>query len=112
MHFPFISVAHADDLHVLPITGGSTNSATILTHLGNNVLSILLLISGILAVFYLMYAGFLFISSAGNPETAKKARTAIIQAVIGIIIIVSAFAIVRFSTRVGSAITCTQDKSC
>jgi Type IV secretion system pilin len=104
MHIPFISTAHAQDLHILPITGGPTDSAGILTHVGNNILSILLLLGGIAAVFYLIYAGWLYISSAGNPEVAKKARAGVFNAVIGIIIITSAFFIVRLSVFAGNAL--------
>ncbi|HBI97111.1 MAG: hypothetical protein US83_C0007G0010 [Candidatus Falkowbacteria bacterium GW2011_GWC2_38_22] len=49
---------------------------------------------GIIAVAMVMYAGFLWMTSGGDPEKVNKAKSALINSVIGLIIIISAFAIV------------------
>ncbi len=52
-------------------------------------------IAFILAVVFLIYGGFRYILSGGNEESAKTGRTAIFNALIGIIIIVLAFIVVQ-----------------
>lgn len=52
-------------------------------------------IAGVAAFIYLVYSGILYISAAGNPDQAKKGQQGIINAVIGIIIVVLAFTIIK-----------------
>ena len=65
--------------------------------LANFLLSYATLIIGITAVFMLIIAGMRYITSGGDTDKAQKARATLIHAVIGIIIIVSAFSIVKFA---------------
>ncbi len=51
---------------------------------------------GIIAVAMVMYSGFLWMTSAGDPEKVNRAKQALVNSVIGLIIIISAFAIVTF----------------
>lgn len=51
---------------------------------------------GIIFVCLVVYAGFLYLTAAGNPEATKKAKRIISQAIIGLIITLSAFAITQF----------------
>lgn len=51
---------------------------------------------GIIAVGLIMYAGWLWMSSEGNEEKVLKAKQVLKNAIIGLIIILSAFAIVSF----------------
>lgn len=50
---------------------------------------------GVLLLVYLIFAGFLWMTSSGD-EGVKKAKSMIQNAIIGLIIIVSAFAISNF----------------
>jgi quinol-cytochrome oxidoreductase complex cytochrome b subunit len=54
-----------------------------------------LTILGILAVIYFIYGGSLYLTAGSDPEKATKGRTVIINAIIGIIIIVASFVIVQ-----------------
>ncbi len=47
------------------------------------------------AVIYLIYGGFQYISSAGNTDKATKGRATIVNAIIGIVIIVLSYTIVQ-----------------
>lgn len=58
-----------------------------------------LAIAFILAVIFLIYGGFRYIISAGNEEAAKNGRTAIFNALIGIVIIVLSYVIVQIVYR-------------
>jgi len=55
-------------------------------------------ISGMLAFIYLVYSGVLYLTSSGNPDNAKKGLQGVINAAIGIVIIVAAWAIIRALT--------------
>src|SRR5689334_3207185 len=90
---------------------GSTNLNTNDTgtsqfvRLANSALNIILLVVGVLAVFYLIYSGFLYITSAGNPDNVKKARAGIINSIVGIVIVLAAFVIVRFAVGLGNTVS-------
>jgi len=43
-----------------------------------------------------MYAGFLYLTAAGDEEKVKKAKNLIVSAVIGMILILSSYAIASF----------------
>jgi len=69
-----------------------------LSNLGAIVQTILNLafsLAGLIAVFYLIYGGYTYITSGGG-EGAEQAKKTILNAIIGIIIIVAAFALVNF----------------
>ncbi|MBD3359101.1 MAG: hypothetical protein GF365_00110 [Candidatus Buchananbacteria bacterium] len=51
---------------------------------------------GIIAVVIIIYGGYLYMTSAGNPEKVTKAKKVLINATIGLIIILSSFAIASF----------------
>jgi len=56
----------------------------------------LLWFAGAVAVIYLIYGGLLYITAGGDAEKATKGRTALINAVIGIVIILLALVIVAY----------------
>ena len=53
--------------------------------------------AGALAVIYLIYGGILYITAGGDQEKATAGKTAVINAVIGIIIIALALLIVAWA---------------
>jgi small-conductance mechanosensitive channel len=61
-----------------------------------NIINYLLFFLGVIAVVAIIYAGILFLTSGGEAERTTRARSTLIYAIIGIIIIVLAFAIVRW----------------
>jgi len=56
--------------------------------------NLIALVAGMIAFIYLVYSGILYLTAAGNPDSAKKGQQGIINAIIGIIIIVAAWAII------------------
>lgn len=54
---------------------------------------------GVIAVVLILYGGWLWMSAAGDDSKIEKARTLITNAVIGLLIILSAFAITTFVLR-------------
>ncbi len=73
--------------------GGSFDVEQTFTDVLSTILDWILIIAGFLAVIYLIWAGIQYISGAGGGADAAKKQ--IINAVIGIIVIVLAYAIVR-----------------
>ena len=59
------------------------------------VIEILLSIAGLLAVIFLIVGGFRYITAGGNEESAESGKKTIINAIIGIVVILLAFVIVR-----------------
>lgn len=90
---------------ILPLhntTGSLPNSfPSLLTFIANNLLSLVLLLAGIIAVFSLIRAGLIYITSGGSAERAKEGRASVINAVIGIIVITLSFSIVRLAVGMG-----------
>lgn len=59
------------------------------------IIEILLAIAGLVAVIFLIIGGFRYITAGGNEEAAESAKKTITNAIIGIVIIILAFVIVR-----------------
>ncbi|HEX7259510.1 MAG TPA: hypothetical protein VF272_01100 [Candidatus Saccharimonadia bacterium] len=64
-----------------------------------NVIQILLVLTGILAVIFIIYAGILYIVSQGEAAKTASAKTALLNAVIGLILSSAAYLIVGFVAR-------------
>ncbi len=75
---------------VLPIAFGD------LPHIIGNIVRILLIFAGLTVLFYLIIGGYQYTTAGGNAETAAAARTTILNAVIGIIIIFASYALVTW----------------
>ena len=50
--------------------------------------------SGVVAALFLIVGGFLYVTSAGNEEAAEKGKKILINSVIGLVVIILAYAIV------------------
>lgn len=60
------------------------------------IIDILLRIGALLAVGFVMYGGFVYLTSQGEPDGTKRGRQAITNALVGLIITIMASAIVAF----------------
>ncbi|TSC65711.1 MAG: conserved membrane protein of unknown function [Candidatus Doudnabacteria bacterium Gr01-1014_77] len=63
------------------------------------VLNILLGVAFLVAVLFLVIGGFRYITSAGNEEVAGKGRATIINALIGVVVIILSYVIVQVVAR-------------
>jgi len=59
------------------------------------VIYIMLSLAGLIAVFFLILGGFWYITSAGNGDQITKGKDTIINAIIGLVIIIFSFLIVQ-----------------
>jgi uncharacterized membrane protein YidH (DUF202 family) len=74
-----------------PLPNPSTDSAKLQT-----ALSTVFTITGAIALLVITIAGFRYTISHGDPKLIAQSKNAILYAVIGLIVSVSAFAIVNF----------------
>ena len=73
--------------------GGSDQLPTVI----QNILDSVILVSGIVAVVFVVIGGVQYMTSAGDPGKVKKARDTILYACIGLVICVLAFVIVNWT---------------
>jgi cytochrome bd-type quinol oxidase subunit 2 len=67
-----------------------------------NVIKAVLALTGTIFLILTIYAGILWMTAAGNEERVKKATSIITTAVVGLIIVMAAYAITFFvTTRLG-----------
>jgi hypothetical protein len=64
--------------------------------IGAAILDILLRLAALLAVFYIVFAGVKYIQSQGQPDQTKKAKDALVNAIVGLVIAVTAAVLVSF----------------
>jgi len=75
-----------------------------LNTLWGQILTIMYLVLGALAVIMLIIAGIQYIISSGQPELVKKARQNIINTILGILILGGSYAIIRLAVTIASAV--------
>ncbi|MBT5808631.1 hypothetical protein HOI18_05155 [Candidatus Uhrbacteria bacterium] len=74
---------------------GSDASNDLPTLIGN-LIAVLLSVLGIIFVMLTVYAGFLYLTAAGDDSKVNKAKSLLTQGIIGLVIIVAAYAIANF----------------
>lgn len=81
----------------LPPDGGGIGVAEDVTITGFliRIIQILLAIAGLIAVLFLIVGGFRYITAGGNEETTEAAKKTITNSIIGIVVIILSFVIVR-----------------
>jgi len=82
------------DLALLP-TGFAPNLTALLT----SMLSVVIAVVALLVFFYLVWGGFSWITSGGDKGKTEQARSKILAAVIGLIIVASSYAILQVLVR-------------
>ncbi len=77
-------------------TEGECRSISIFVILLLNVANYLFSIVGALALLFFIYGGFTLILSQGNSEQTSKGKDIIVAAIIGLVVVFSAYMLVRF----------------
>lgn len=72
----------------------------------NNVIRAALIFVGAIALIFIIYAGFSFITSGGDPKKVQGARQIMTYAIIGLTIVLLSFAILYFIGYVTGASNC------
>lgn len=79
--------------------------ASDLTTIVANIINVALSFSGIVLLCYFIYAGFLWMTASGDSKQVDKAKDIIRNAVIGLLVLMSAFAISAFVFNALTTIT-------
>ncbi len=79
----------------LPQKDGETDVITTVAAIGFAIFEILLRISAFLAIGFVIYGGYKYMLSQGEPDRLKGARSTIINALIGLVISILSVAIVN-----------------
>ncbi|MEI6481545.1 MAG: pilin [Candidatus Saccharibacteria bacterium] len=64
--------------------------------IGLALVEILLRVGGLVAIGFIIYGGFMFVTSQGEPEGIKKAKNTVLNALIGAVITVVASSVVTY----------------
>lgn len=70
-----------------------------------NIIQLVLGLMTLIAVVLIIYGGFVWLTAAGNEENTEKAKRIISAAVVGLIIILLAWAVVIFVARTTANVT-------
>jgi cytochrome bd-type quinol oxidase subunit 2 len=83
----------------LPLIGGGTVKGFIVT-----LINLVLVVVGLIAIVFLIWGGFRYITSAGNEESAEKAKKTIQNAIIGLVVVILSYTvIIAISNFLGGA---------
>lgn len=74
----------------------NADAATRFNTLVGQIIGIVLTVAALIAFIYLLVAGFQYITAGGDAAKATAARTGIVNAIIGIIVIVISYLLLRF----------------
>lgn len=96
-----IKTTHAADGITIPTT---SNQSDLMTFVTGPVATTLGIVAGALAFIYLIYSGILYLTAAGNPDAAKKGQQGIINAIIGIVVIVAAWTILTIVANTATGV--------
>lgn len=67
----------------------------------DNALNLVFIVAAIMALYFLVTAGFKYVTSGGDPEKAKKAGQTIIFASLGLFLILVSTTLINWVFRVG-----------
>ena len=106
---PLAVLAQSDIVNNLTnaaIQAGLNTSQKDLVVLIGQIVKIFLGFLGVIFVLLILYAGFTWMTAAGDDDKVKKARTLIVQATIGVLIVLAAYVISYYViTSIQSAVS-------
>lgn len=65
----------------------------------NIIIKAALGLAGVVALIYLIYSGYLYMTSMGNPDALSSAKSKLTNTILGLIIIILAYAVVSLIVR-------------
>lgn len=99
---PLVAGAQGFDLRdLMPTFIPPIGEATLMDVIAT-IISIAFALAGIVAVIFLIIGGFNYVTAGGNPEQIEMAKTTIVNAIIGLVVILISYLIVQFiMTQIG-----------
>ncbi len=77
-------------------TGGGLFSTSSISTIIGNLIAAMLALTGIIFLVIMVYAGMLYMTAAGEEGKVKKAKSMLTTSVIGILIVVTAYAVTTY----------------
>lgn len=68
-----------------------------------NIIQVFVTIAGLVATGFLVYGGFRYITSSGNPEALDGAKKTVMYSAIGLAIVIGAYVISNIVTQVATS---------
>jgi hypothetical protein len=102
------SALAANPPSIAPTTGTIDKGFNFIDFFTNGVKSIINLVfflAGAAAIIYLIWAGIKYITSGGDTKKAGEARTAILNAVIGIAVVIGAYTLINIAFGLNNAVS-------
>ncbi|CAN5137065.1 hypothetical protein BH11PAT4_BH11PAT4_1910 [soil metagenome] len=102
------SSVHAADAPLITPNGTVNGGFDFISFLKNGVgtaINLIFFLAGAAAIIYLIWAGIKYITAGGDTKKAGEARTAIINAVIGIAVIVGAYTLINIAFGLSNTVT-------
>jgi len=62
----------------------------------STIINLAFALAGIVAVVYLIMGGFNYVTAGGNPEAVEGAKTTLVNAIIGLVVILVSYLIIQF----------------
>ncbi len=89
---------------LLPTAGNETNNAKLafgaFAFLISNVIGIMVMVAGVWFIIQFLLGGFSWLSSGGDKGKLEKAQQTLLHAVIGLVIVLSAYALISLISAV------------
>lgn len=93
---PFLSLAVSIDTGLDTTGKGAGLVETDVSVFVGNIIKAVLALLGVIVLIFMVYGGYLWMMSGGNDQMVKKSKDILINAVIGLIIVLAAYAITTF----------------
>lgn len=93
-------ITTGSDCNIKMPSGGSDELGGFIWKIALNIIEMVLVIVVYIAVGFILYGGFMFMTGGSNPSSVEKARKTILNAVIGLVIAMGAIAIVNLIFRI------------
>ena len=94
-----------DFFNVFQFRGSTENDPeATFTRIVGYVLGWVLVVIALIAFVYLILNGVKYITAGGDAAKATEARTGIINAIIGIVVVIIAYVILRFAANIGRSL--------
>lgn len=86
-------------LEAVAIQGAGYNTTATFATIVSKVLTVVLELMGVIFLVLGVYGGYSWMTAGGNEETVNKAKQTITNAIIGMIVVLAAYAISRFVVK-------------
>ena len=101
----FITKALAAGDYNINIPVGAAAPVATLNGLVDRLVNLVGIIAGVILFFYLVFSGFQYLTAGGNADQAKKGQQGIVNAIIGIILIVASYSLFQIINGVAGTVS-------